>query len=175
MLQEVGALLLDELGRCFAYVAVGFEGELPGDVVGVVVGWRLQCGGPAFGRRDQLRQYFAEIAMACGVVAEVIVKVVGDGRELLHLIMDVLFATGPPLAYDLLADSVRALIEEGDEDGDALWRIVGGISKLLDLTLGESRLMLLCVRGSGAGVRKEESCEQQGRNRQGGYERTPGQ
>ena len=85
--------------------------------------------------------------MALAVVFEVVVEVVGDGGELLHLVVDVFFAAGLALAGGEAVDLAGALVEEGDEGEDALWRVVGGVAEFLDFAFGEGGLALLGASG----------------------------
>jgi hypothetical protein len=68
---EPGGLVGGEFRGGLAEVADGFEGELAGDVVGVVVGRGLDLGGPAVGGGEDLGQRLAQVGVARGVVVEV--------------------------------------------------------------------------------------------------------
>ena len=65
---EPGVLLGGELGGGLAEVADGFEGELAGDGVGLVLGRGLEFGGPAVDGGEDFGQGLAQVGMAGAVV-----------------------------------------------------------------------------------------------------------
>jgi hypothetical protein len=130
-----GLLVLDEVFGVFAEVADGLERELTGDVVGVVVGWGLDDGGPAVDGAEELWQGLADVAVAGAVLVQVVFEVVSDGRELLEHVMDVLLAAGAAGARGQFADRLRALIHEPDEGQDALVGEAIGVTEFFDFFL----------------------------------------
>ncbi len=135
---EPGLLVFDELGGFFADVADGFESQLAGEVVGCVLGWLLEVGGPALGGIEELGQGFADVAVVGAVVVEIVVELVGDGGELLEQVVGVLLAAGLAWVGVEILDGFVAGVEELDEDEDAIVGEVGGLAELLDLAFGES-------------------------------------
>jgi len=146
---EPGALLLDHLGSLFAEVTDGFEGYLAGDVVGFVVGWGFDGGGPAVGGVDELGKGFADVLVVGAVVVKVVVELVGERGELLEEVMCVLFAAGTAGDGVEILDALGAGVEELDVEENAVGGDVGGFADLLDLGLGECVLVALGVDGQG--------------------------
>src|ERR1035437_7606967 len=58
-------------------------------VVGLVVGWGFDGGGPALGGFEDLGQGLAQVGVARAVVVEVVGELVGDGGELLEEVVGV--------------------------------------------------------------------------------------
>ena len=83
-------------------------------------GGDLSAGGPAIGGFEQLGQRLADVAVARAVVVEVVLELVGDGGELLEEIVRVLFAAGTARMGEEIVDGVGAVVEELDEDEDAV-------------------------------------------------------
>jgi hypothetical protein len=145
--EEPGFLFFDELRGLIVEIADSFEGEPSRDVVGLVVGWSFQIGGPALGGFDQLGQGFADVAVAGAIVVQIVVELVGDGGELLEEIVGVLLAAGLARAGEEILDGFVAGIEEFDEKEDAVAGIIGGFAELLDFAVGESGFGSLGVQG----------------------------
>jgi hypothetical protein len=159
MREEPGLLLFDELRGLVMEVAHGFEGESTGDIVGFVIGWGLQIRRPALGGVDELGKSFADVAVARTVVVEVVVELVGDGGELFHEIVSVLFAAGFARAGEEILDGFVTGVEEFDEDENAVAGIVGDLAELLDFALGEGGLGALSVKVRSKQEQKEDERE----------------
>jgi hypothetical protein len=156
MREEPSFLLFDELRGLVVEVADSFEGEPAGDIVGFVIGWRLQVGGPALGSVDEFGKGFADVAMARTVVVEVIVEFVGDGGELFEEVVRVLLATGFARAGEEILDGFVTGVEELDEEKDAVTGIVGDLSELLDFAIGECGVGALSVQVRSKERQKED-------------------
>ena len=163
MRSEPRLLAFDEVGRVFAEVADGVEGQLAGDVVGIVVGRGAEDRGPALGGVDELGQGLADVAVTLAVVVEVVLKLVGDGGELLEEVVGVLLTAGLARVREEVADGVGALVEELDVDEDAVAGDVGGVAELLDLAFGEGVVVALGVdRRREAHERRSQQNESEG-------------
>jgi hypothetical protein len=164
---EPGGLLFGELGGGLAEVADGFEGDLAGDVVGLVVGWGLDGGGPAFGGFEELGQGFADVGVTRAVVVEVVGELVADGGKLFDEVVGVLLAAGTAGLGVEVVDLLGAEVEELDEEDDAIVGDKAAGTDLLDLAFGESGLMGLCVEGRGEeedSDRERETAEERARD-----------
>ena len=84
--------------------------------------------------------------MAGTVVVEVVLKLVGDGVELVEQVVRVLLASRFARVGVEVLNGLHALVEQLDEEFDALRGIVCGVAELLDLGLGE-RVVVLRERG----------------------------
>ena len=148
-------LLFDEPGGLFAEVADRFEGELAGDVVSVVVGRRLQAGGPAFGGFEELGESLANVAVMRAIVVEVVSQLVGDGGELLEEIVGVLLPAGPAWMGEERLYVFVAIVQKFNEDHDAVVGDIGRRAKLFDFGVGEDVIFGLSVQGHNEGKQNE--------------------
>ena len=137
---EPGLLVFDELSGLFADIADGFEGQLAREVVDGVFRGLLQVGGPALGGFEELGQGLADVAVVGAVVVEVVVELVGDGGELLHQVVGVLFAARSAWMGVEIEDRLVAGVEELDEDHDAIIGDIGRLAELFDLSIDAADL-----------------------------------
>src|ERR1019366_1094303 len=107
--------------------------DLAGDVVGLVVGWGFDGGGPALGGFENLGQGLAQVGVAWAVVVEVVGEFVGDGGELHEEIVGVLFAAGAAGFGVEVLNLLGAHVEEFHEEEDAVAGDQAGVADLFDL------------------------------------------
>jgi hypothetical protein len=97
--------------------------------------------------------------MAGAIVVKVVIEFVGDGCELLHEIVGVLFASRfAGMSVEVLYFLV-ACVEELDKDEDAVVWKIGGLAQLLDLAFGECAISTL--RTDGQSKREDQECERE--------------
>src|SRR6266481_5229380 len=106
------------------------------DVVGRAGTGRVVLG-KAAGWGFAVASCFADVAVIGTVVVEVIVELVGDVGELTEEIVGVLFAAGFAGVSEEILDPLVALVEELDEDEDAIVGDVSRVAELLDLRFRE--------------------------------------
>ena len=142
---EPGFLVCNELGGVLAEIIDGVKSQLARDVVGLIVGWGLNVGGPAVGGLKEFGEGFADVAVAGAVIVEVVFQFVGDGSELFEEVVGVLLAAGVMRIREEVMKGADALVEKLDEDEDAVARDVSGVAELFDLGVRERVVVALGV------------------------------